>query len=332
MPDPVPAPTPRLLDQVRTQMRLRRMAPSTERTYVHWIRDYILHHGKRHPLTMREHEVEQYLSHLAEQRRLSAVSQNQALSALIFLYRSVLHLQLEHSINAKRARAYRRVPVVLTRTEVARLLAGLRGGRLLMARVLYGCGLRVNECVSLRVLHLDLDRRVVHVLSSKGKVDRQTVLPQCLVEPLRAHLERVRALHEHDLAAGWGEVALPGALHRKYPRAARDFRWQFLFPAASLFTNPQTGRRGRWHVLPRVLQRAVAESAAAAGLTKRVTPHLLRHCFATHLLEQGVNVRAVQQLMGHRSIETTMLYLHAMEVADGRVPSPLDSLPGIGAS
>lgn len=317
---------PRLLDQVRTAMRLRRMAPSTERTYVHWIYRYIVYHGKRHPTLMREPEIQQFLTHLAEDLHVSAVTQNQAFTAILFLYRRILCIELDQTIDAIRAVDRQRIPAVLSADEVRRVLENMYGAKKLLAQLIYGAGLRVYEGISLRVLDIDLARRTVHIVNSKGKHDRLSILPESLIEPMRLHLERVRKLHERDLAVDAGAVKLPDALYRKYPRASREFRWQFVFPAMNLFHNKQTGERGRWHVLPIILRKAMRAAAARAKLDRRVTPHILRHSFATHLLEAGCNIRTIQHLLGHRSLETTMIYTPVIGATAGSIASPLDAI------
>jgi integron integrase len=310
------------------------MSPFTERTYIHWIRRYIIYHGKQHPAVLREPEIQRFLTHLAEDLQVSASTQNQAFTAILFLYRRILSIELDQTIDAVRAVQHDRIPSVLSVDEVRRVLQHMSGAKKLLAELIYGAGLRVYEGVSLRVLDIDLARRTVHILNSKGKHDRLTILPESLLEPMRVHLEKVRRLHERDLADGAGAVKLPGALYRKYPRASKEFRWQFVFPARNLFFNKQTGERGRWHVLPVILQRAMRTAAAHAKLHRRVTPHILRHSFATHLLESGCNIRTIQHLLGHKNLDTTMIYTHVIGATAGAVTSPLDTLaahPGPGS-
>lgn len=311
--------------RMRAIMRRRRMSIRTERTYLHWVRDFQRAHRGQHPAELGGRAVEQYLTDLGQQRRLSAVSQNQALNALLFLYRHVLGIDLG-PMSAQRAYTYQRVPPVLARAEVQQVLERLTGAKWLMAAILYGGGLRVSECVALRVQDIDLARRSVHILNSKGRTDRMVPLPQRLLQPLADHLAKVRRLHQRDLQAGHGGVPLPDALYRKYPSASREYRWQFVFPARRIFRNKTTGETGRWHIQDHELQRAVRSAGEAAGITKRVTPHIFRHCFATHLLELGTDIRTIQQLMGHKHIETTMIYLHVTSAAYGKVKSPLDCL------
>ncbi|HEY8240980.1 MAG TPA: integron integrase [Kiritimatiellia bacterium] len=327
-------PKPKLLDQVRTCMRMRRMAPKTEQAYILWIRRYIFFHNKRHPSEMRETEIEQFLTHLVENLHLSAVSQNQALCALVFLYRQVLGMPLDQSINMLWGQKYKRVPVLLSKGEVQKLFDHMSGVPRLMAELAYGSGLRVEECMTLRVHCIDLERRTVQVISSKGKIDRLSLIPEALLPRLREHMEKVRRLHQNDLAKGNGGVSLPDALYRKYPNASKDFRWQFFFPSQVISYYEPTGHYGRGHASAAILQRAVKNAANAAGMTKRVSPHVLRHCFATHILEAGCDIRALQQLMGHKNLNTTMLYTHTLGplMRDvHKVRSPFDTLSEVPA-
>ncbi|MBN2163341.1 MAG: integron integrase [Pontiellaceae bacterium] len=310
-------------------MRLKRMSPKTEKTYVHWIRKYILFHDKRHPSEMAEPEIEQFLTHMAVDLRLSATSQNQAMSALLFLYRHVLNISIDESINAKRARKHHRVPVVLSPGEVERLFSKMSGTKRLMAQVQYGGGLRISECLSLRIQDVDLERRTLRLINSKSRFDRYSIIPESLVPELRKHRSRVKALHDADLKNGYGRVELPEAIQRKFRSAPTDFRWQFFFPAKKLFHNEQTGKRGRWHVLPTVLQKEIKRAADKADIYKRVTPHVLRHSFATHLLESGCDIRTIQQLLGHKDLNTTMIYTHTIH--NSKLPArslinPLDRI------
>jgi integron integrase len=320
-----PAPTGRkLMDQVRDRIRIKHYAKSTEKTYVYWILQYINFHNKRHPARMGKPEIEDYLSHLAQKRRLSPSSQNQAFNAILFLYREVLCIQLSESINAVRAKRHKRIPVVLSVDEARRVIGGMSGAFRLMAELLYGSGLRIGECLSLRIQDVDFGRKTVMIRSGKGKKDRLCVLPNAVQARLQEHVKKVSIVHQEDVRRGFGAAALPCALHRKYPAASREFRWQFLFPQARLYTNPKTGDRGRWHVDESLLRKAVKRSAVQAGVVKRATPHCFRHSYATHLLEAGYNIRAVQELMGHKSIETTMIYTHVMDKGVNTVKSPLD--------
>jgi integron integrase len=315
-----------LLDQVHEAIRRRYFSRRTEQAYVHWIRRFIYFHGKRHPRDLGETEVTAFLNDLAVERRVAAGTQNQALSALLFLYREVLGRELAWLDGLERAKRPPRLPVVLTRAEVERLLAHLTGGRWLLASLMYGSGLRVMECLRLRVKDVDLACRQILVRDGKGEKDRVTMLPEKLAEPLRAHLERVRALHARDLREGYGEVHLPYALSRKYPRAGREWAWQYLFPSKNRSPDPDDGVVRRHHLDESVPQRAVKEALRSAGIAKHASCHTLRHSFATHLLEGGYDIRTVQELLGHSDVSTTMIYTHVMNKGARGVKSPLDRL------
>ena len=289
-----------------------------------WIRRFILFHGKRHPETMAEAEIGAYLSNLASELKVSASTQNQALAALLFLYQQVLGRELQWLENLVHAKRPRQVPVVLGREEVRTLLARLDGIVWLVCALLYGGGLRLLEALQLRVKDLDLDRREVVIRRGKGGKDRRTVLPNALVERLRSHLAMVKAQHDADLSLGAGAVALPEALGRKYPNAPREWIWQWVFPATRTYTEPASQQVRRHHLHETVIQRAVRQAAVAAKITKPVTPHTLRHSFATHLLEDGYDIRTIQELLGHRDVTTTMIYTHVLNRGAGGVRSPLD--------
>jgi integron integrase len=316
----------RVLDRVREAARLRHFSRRTEEAYAGWIRRFILFHGVRHPAEMGAAEVVAFLSHLAVQDRVSASTQNQALSALLFLYRVVLERELRGLDAAVRASQPRRLPVVLSQAEVRALLDELHGVPRLVALLLYGGGLRLLEALRLRVKDLDFARRQIAVRRGKGDRDRMTTLPGRSVEPLRAHLGRVAQLHYEDLADGLGWAPLPGALARKHPRAGFEWAWQYVFPATRLGTDLATGRRFRHHLHETVLQRAVKRAAERARLGKRATCHTLRHSFATHLLESGADIRTVQELLGHRDLRTTMIYTHVLSRGPLGVSSPADRL------
>ncbi|MGZ8246636.1 integron integrase [Methylomagnum sp.] len=324
---PISTPTPpKLLDQVRAKLRLKHYSLRTERAYTDWIKRYILFHGKRHPKDMGAAEIQAFLSHLATERDVAASTQNQALAALLFLYKEVLDLDLPRLNDIERAKRPQRLPTVLTVREVGAVLDRLDGTLGLMIRLLYGTGMRLMECVRLRVKDVDFEMRQLTVRDGKGGKDRVTMLPALLAEPLKAHLEQVRALHRADLAEGGGEVWLPDALAVKYPNAPREWGWQYVFPARSLSVDPRSGRRRRHHVDEKALQRAVKKAVQATGLGKPVSPHTLRHSFATHLLQSGYDIRTVQELLGHKDITTTMIYTHVLNRGGHGVVSPLDRL------
>ena len=320
-----PKPTgKKLLDVVRDTIRRKHYSIRTEEAYVNWIRRFILFHGKRHPKDMGAAEVEAFLTHLATEGHVSASTQNQAFSALLFLYREVLHRELDAPVHALRAKESRHIPAVLTREEVRQVIAQLSGVYQLQARLLYGSGLRLLECLRLRVKDIDFQRRAITVRDTKGNEDRITMLPDSVIEPLKEHLQRVKRLHEEDLAKGYGSVYLPDALDRKYPNASREWIWQYVFPSDRLSTDPRSGVVRRHHLDESGLQKAVRAAARAAGINKRVTCHTFRHCFATHLLENGYDIRTVQELLGHKNVKTTMIYTHVLQRGGLAVRSPLD--------
>ncbi len=328
---PASATAPRLMDRVRAELRLRHYSPRTERSYCAWIRRYIEFHGRRHPRELGVEGVRAYVEHLAEVRKVSASTQNQALAALLFLYERALDVPIENLGKILRARRLERVPIVLTPAEVGAVLGQMVGTPSLMASRLYGAGLRLLECCRLRVKDVDLERRELRIRSPKGGKDRVTMLPITLLEPLRAHLARARELHDADLRAGAGAVEVPEALARKYPSASREWPWQWLFPATRTYIERTTGEQRRHHLHETVLQRAVHEAAKRARLSKRVTCHALRHSFATHLLETGYDIRTIQELLGHRDVATTMIYTHVLNRGALGVRSPLDG-PGLRAA
>lgn len=315
---------PRLLEEVRTRLRLKHYSLRTEQAYLYWIRRYIRASGRRHPRELDGVAIEAFLSLLATRDHVAASTQNQALSALLFLYREVLGIKLPWMEDVVRAKRPRRLPVVLSKGEVARLLRELAGREWLMASLLYGSGLRLMECLRLRVKDVDFARNEITVRSGKGNKDRKTVLPGSLREALLRQVDEARVLHGRDVDAGFGVVSLPHALARKYPNAPRELAWQFLFPAARRGTDPRDGMQKRHHIDEKVLQRAVASAARAAGIDKPVTPHVLRHSFATHLLEAGQDIRTVQELLGHKDLATTQIYTHVLNRGAGGVLSPLD--------
>jgi integron integrase len=319
----------RLLDQVRGRLRLRHYSLRTEQAYVAWIRRFILANAKRHPLQMGQPEVEAFLTGLATEGRVSAGTQNQALAALLFLYREVLGVELPWMENLVRAKRPRRIPVVLSCEEVARLLAVLEGPCWLMASLLYGSGMRLLECLRLRIKDVDFARSEIVVRDGKGGKDRRVPLPASLRGELERQRQRALVLHVADLAEGGGRVFLPHALARKYPNAGIEPGWQYLFPAARLSSDPRSGRIGRHHVAEEILQRAVKAARIRAGIVKPATCHTLRHSFATHLLEGGHDIRTVQELLGHKDVATTQIYTHVLGRGASAVASPLDRLPSL---
>ncbi len=312
------------MDRVRDALALRHYSSRTVKAYLGWIRRFILFHDRRHPLEMAEAEVSSFLASLARGGSVSASTQNQALAALLFLYGEVLHRPLGRVSGGPHARRPQQLPVVMTREEVSAVLSKMTGVELLMASLLYGAGLRLLECATLRVKDLDFTTAQILVRRGKGAKDRVTLLPRSLAEALKCHLTEVHAQHREDLADNAGFVALPDALRRKYPGAAREWSWQWVFPATRKYLHAPTGERRRHHLHETVLQRAVRAAVIAAGLSKRVSCHTFRHSFATHLLEAGYHIRTIQNLLGHRDVRTTMLYTHVVNRGPLGVQSPLD--------
>jgi integron integrase len=318
-------PKSRLLDQVRAEIRLRHYSLRTEQAYVHWIRRFILFHDKRHPSTMGEREITAFLTDLAVNRHVSASTQNQALSAILFLYRNVFHMQLEWLDDVVRAKRSQRLPVILSRDELRQLLGCMHGVNGLIARLLYGTGMRKMECLRLRVQDVDFHYRQIVVRSGKGNKDRVTMLPDSLLEPLQEQFAAARHIHNNDLQEGHGEVALPHALERKYPNAGKQWGWQYVFPSTRRCVDPYTGVIRRHHWFDTNVSRAIREAARKACISKRVSVHTLRHSFATHLLEDGYDIRTVQELLGHKDVKTTQIYTHVLNRGGHSVRSPLDS-------
>ena len=311
---------------LRAAIGRRHYSYRTEQSYIHWIKRFIFFSGKRHPRDMGAPEVTAFLSHLARDRDVAAATQNQALAALLFLYKEVLGQALPWLDQIERAKRPARLPTVLSVAEIERLLAQMQGTKWLMASLLYGSGLRLRECLKLRVKDVDFDYRQIMVRDAKGGKDRVTMLPHSVIEPLRKHLLRVRALHERDVASGHGDVELPDAVARKYPRAPYEWGWKFVFPSHKLSVDPCTGVIRRHHVFENYVIRGVKEATRAARIAKHVSCHTLRHSFATHLLERGHDIRTVQELLGHSSVETTMIYTHVMNRGGRGVSSPLDGI------
>ena len=326
--DPLVAQPPKLLDRVRHACRVRHYSIRTEEAYHDWCRRYILFHGKRHPQEMGAAEINQFLTHLAVEGQVAASTQNQAFCALMFLYRDVLQVDPGRIVGVVRANRPKRLPVVLSRPEVWGVLDHLAGTNRLLGRLMYGSGLRVLEAVRLRVKDLDFDNGLIVLREGKGSKDRRTIFPEAVRADVTAHLVRVRELHAKDLAAGSGAVYLPNALARKLPNAARQWVWQYVFPSARLSTDPRSGVVRRHHANEDAVTRAVVAAAAAAGVAKRVTSHTLRHSFATHLLEDGYDIRTVQELLGHADVSTTMIYTHVLDRRGRGVRSPLDGPRG----
>ncbi len=323
---PAGAPKPRLLDRVRQAMRARHLSPKTEEAYIGWMKRFIFFHGKRHPAEMGEAEIGRFLSSLACDSHVAASTQNQALNALLFLYHKVLEKKIGLIQGVVRAKRSRRLPVVLTKEEVKRVLSCITGTPWVMAMLLYGAGLRVMECCRLRVKDIDFSQNQIVIRTGKGNKDRYTVLPVAVKEPLRRHLQAVKRQHEEDLNRGLGRVVLPDALERKYPNAGKEWGWQWVFPASSHYTDRVTGERRRHHLHESVLQKAVKDGRLRAGISKPAGPHTLRHSFATHLLEDGYDIRTVQELLGHTDVSTTMIYTHVLNRGGRGVRSPVDGL------
>ena len=315
---------PKLLDLLRDRLRLKHYSIRTETQYVQWVRRFILFHGKRHPQEMGAKEVEAFLTHLAVEGRVAAATQNQALSALLFLYRELLHINLPWLDEVVRAKRPARLPVVLTREEVQSVLGRTEGTYGLMLRLLYGTGMRLMECVRLRVKDVDFSRAEIIVRDGKGAKDRVTMLPQRIAAELQAHLQRRRHLYEDDLAKGMASVYLPNALDRKYANAENEWGWQYVFVAKSYSIDPRSGSERRHHIDEKLVQRAMKRAVQEAGISKPATPHTLRHSFATHLLQGGYDIRTVQELLGHADVATTMIYTHVLNKGGRGVVSPLD--------
>jgi len=318
----------KLLDRVRDAIRTKHYSIRTEEAYVNWIKRFILFHDKRHPQEMEATEIEEFLTHLAVDKKVAASTQNQALSAILFFYQEVLHKDLERPLEAVRAKQPKRLPTVLTKEEVQRVLAAMSGNYQLIARLLYGSGLRLVECLRLRVKDVDFGQHQIIVRDGKVGKDRVTVLPDSLIEPLQKHLRRVEMLHQNDLDDGYGAVYLPDALEQKYPNANCEWIWQYVFPSKSPSKDPRSGVTRRHHLHESAVQRAVRKAAKLAGINKPVSPHTFRHSFATHLLENGYDIRTVQELLGHKDVKTTMVYTHVLNRGGLAVRSPLDEPVG----
>ena len=318
---------PKLLDRTRSKLRVRHYSIRTEEAYLAWIRRFLRFHHIRHPREMGAEEINRFLTHLAVEKRVAASTQRQALSALLFFYREVLRQNLPWLDDVVRAKQPKRLPTVLSREEAGAIIAHLEGTTQLIVLLLYGAGVRILECLRLRVKDIDFDLAHITIRNAKGRKDRVTMLPSSTRTRLKQHLVEVRATHEQDLADGCGEVYLPNALARKYPHAAREWEWQFVFPASSRGVDPRSGRERRHHLHETVIQRAIKRAARDAHVIKKVSPHTLRHSFATHLLMAGYDIRTIQELLGHKDVKTTMIYTHILNCSGGRgVTSPADTL------
>lgn len=325
----IPNPQLKLMDQVRETLRYYHYARSTEKTYCQWILQYIYFYDrKKHPRELGSREVEHFLSHLASVKKVAASTQRQALNALVFLYREVLHLPLDQSIAPVRAKRKRHPPTVLSEEEVQRVLTQMKGAHLLMAKLIYGSGIRLMECIRLRIQDIDFGQGQLFIRGGKGGKDRVTFLPRMIRDELHLHIERVKELHRTDLQEGFGEVYLPNALARKYRKAAWETSWQYAFPSKTRSMDPRSGKERRHHVLESGLQKAVKTAVKKSGIDKRATVHTLRHSFATHMLESGTNIRMLQELLGHADVKTTEIYTHVMRKDLDSVQSPLDRLYG----
>ncbi|MGH8121123.1 MAG: integron integrase [Gammaproteobacteria bacterium] len=316
----------KLLDQVRDALRVRHYSIRTEETYIQWIKRYILFHHKTHPRDLAEIEISAFLTDLAVNKNVSASTQNQALSALLFLYQQVLGIKLDWLDDVVRAKRPKRLPVVLARDEVQRILKLISGTNGLMARLMYGTGMRLMEVMRLRIKDIDFSYKQILIRSGKGDKDRVTLLPEILIPELKQQIEKARELHQTDLTEGFGRVYLPFALARKYPNADREFAWQYVFPSLKRSTDPRSGKVGRHHLDEKNIQRAIRYAARKAGINKLISSHTLRHSFATHLLEQGYDIRTIQELLGHKDVSTTMIYTHVMGRGGKGVRSPIDNL------
>lgn len=317
---------PKLLDQLRELLKKKHYSYKTEQSYVQWVKRYISFNNKRHPKDMGEQEITQFLSHLAVKENVSASTQNQALCAIVFLYRHVLNKELGKFSKIVRAKRPKRLPVVLTRKEVKEILENISGASWLVVSLLYGSGLRLNECLKLRVKDVDFAHNQIIIRSGKGEKERRTFLPNNVITSLRQHLIKVKEIHERDLEAGYGKVYLPYTIERKYPDPAKEWDWQYIFTANSISTDPRTGIRRRHHLGEWAVQRAIRYAKLKIGITKSISAHTFRHSFATHLLENGYDIRTIQELLGHKNVKTTMIYTHVLKNGGHYIKSPMDML------
>ncbi|MDL1945111.1 integron integrase [Chloroflexi bacterium CFX2] len=317
-------PPRKLMDQVSDAIRLKHYSYRTEQTYKDWIKRYILFHNKRHPKDMGIPEIQAFLSHLAVEKNVAASTQNQALSAILFLYRHVLNVAIEFPTDIVRAEKSKTLPVVLTHQEALAVIGKMSGVPQLMTKILYGSGLRLMECLRLRIKDIDFGNHTIIVRDGKGEDDRTTILPDSLIPALQRQIQTVQRIHQTDLGDGFGEVHLPYALARKYPNASRETQWQYLFPASALSVDPASKKTMRHHADPSLLQKAIRAAAHAAKIDKHVSPHTFRHSFATRLLQSGYDIRTIQELLGHKDVKTTMIYTHVLQRGGLTVKSPLD--------
>jgi integron integrase len=323
--NPPQKPEKKLLDQYRDAIQTKQYSPRTSETYVQWVKEYILYHNKRHPKEMAETEINQFITHLVTERNVAASTQNQAISAILFLYRHVLHASLDETLLAKfRPQRAKNIPTVLSKEEVKKIIDRLQGVNKLAVQLLYGSGLRIMECLRLRVKDIDIANHQIVVRDGKGGGDRVTPLPASLIQPLQRQLQYTQAIHDQDLAEGYGSVYLPNAIQNKSPNAHKEWGWQYLFPAPNRSEDPQSKIIRRHHLDDSTLQKAVKHAAKLAKITKKVSPHTFRHSFATHLLQSGYDIRTVQELLGHKDVKTTMIYTHVLQRGGLAVKSPLD--------
>jgi len=314
----------KLLNELADAIRTRHYSIRTEQAYVKWVKNFVLFHNKKHPADMGEKEISEYLTYLAVKKRVAASTQNQALSAILFLYKQVFKREMGWLDDVVKAKIPRKLPLVFTKEEAMTVLLQLEGAKWIMASILYGSGLRLMECIRLRTKDIDFNYKQITVRDGKGQNDRVTILPQTLIEPLARLLKKVESLHNKDKSEGYGEVYLPFALARKYPNAARDFCWQYLFPSSKRSVDPRSGETRRHHIHESVLQNAVKQAIRVSGINKPGSCHTLRHSFATHLLENGYDIRTVQELLGHKDVRTTMIYTHVLNKGPISVRSPVD--------
>lgn len=315
---------PKLMVQIREKIRLKGYSYSTEKNYIKWIREYIFFHQKTHPLKLNEQNVRAFLNYLVTKRYVAPSTQNQALCAILFLYRQVLDMQNFYVEQVEWSKKTSRLPVVLSFEEVRKLLDLLQGKAKLPLKLMYGTGMRISECIRLRIMDIDTEYKQITIKDGKGKKDRTTVLPLSLLDGVEKQIQIVRKIHEMDVKKGFGAVSIPHALAKKYPNASTDFRWQFLFPSKKIGRDPQTGAQSRFHVSRETLHRELCQAVSLAGISKKVSSHTLRHSFATHLLQAGYDIRTVQELLGHNDVATTMIYTHVLKTSGLAVRSPLD--------